>query len=395
MAKLKYKINYPGFSGRNYVLVLYGKERDCSPAIDPTSGFLARLHLTDRIGIEQLLYKWKEQRIRWEGLAEKGELGFELLTDLDRRVLAETGERVDNGPIRVKKRLTEISDDQIPGLVRRAFHSRLGSHNFYDQGYREIFFLDNENRKAWRPYAGSVQLTAHMRPKQGGNVARRSDLVMIEGFLQSDPKRLNNMQCHCEDHSFASGKEGHRQLNLTCENIWATLLLARYHPESVRNLTAVLEREKSKVWLPVHVHEPQHYSKRVHYSASGIQPNFAFFMMDIGLEFAISRTSKYQLSKKAFAVPVMYDIRTLNDIVRKSAGYEVLANKFIFDNSNPIPTPVRKHFNARHSRLVNSGYTCDRLVLEKKSLGGSESEEVIVMDYQKRKIKNSRTNRNG
>ncbi len=375
---LDFKIKYPYFTGRNYVIAV-NDNPDNKPLWDPTNFFFARWLLTKRQDLEKILGNWLIEKPRLvEKLAEEG---GSTVFDLDKKYLIDVGETKKNGSQkRSRRKLTEITQEQLIEAARERIHSEFGSYNFMDLDYRDFFFLNDPKHRDRLPHSGDIVLTAYVKPKSGGTKETRFHTVKIKGPFVDSKVPFAMLSDTCKDFSFVEVKSGYEPTQKGCTEIAATLLLARYHPELIKNLQAVQSRRKSKIRLPFHVHEPQFSSEKVYHAVSGKQPNFAYLMVDSVFDFIFNNETKFKISKSLTKIPVIYDTNYLLDKIQDgNAGFEVIANKYFLERSNPIPTPVRKWFDQMDGLYRKKGFKFNRIVIENKD----SPHETIAMEYVK------------
>lgn len=368
---LEYKIKYPYFTGRNYVVAVYDNPTN-KPLWDPTNFFFARWLLTKKTDLENILEKWLIEKPKLVEKLKEEEGG--TVFNLDKEYLLKLGEQ------HQRKKLTELIKEELVNVTRQKSRKRFGSYNFVDLDYRDFFFFNDPEHSERLPHSGDIVLTAYVKPKMGGTKERRFHTIKIKGPFEDSKIPFAMLSDDCKDFSFVEVKAGYEPTQKGCTEIAATLLLARYHPELIKNLQAVLKRRNSKIRLPFHVHEPQLSSEKVYYTIKGKQPNFAYLMVDSVFDYVFNNETKFKISKALTKIPVIYDTRYLLDKIQDgNAGFEAIANKYFLERSNPIPIPVRKLFDQLDFLYRQKGFKFNRLVVENKD----SPHEAIVMEYVK------------
>ena len=389
---LEFKIEYPRFTGRNYVVAVYDNPHN-KPQWDPTNFFIARFLLTKKRDLEKILGRWLTERpslvtkLEEEGKSPVFDLDREYKLDLE-GITQESTMQLEldfEGEKRDKRKLTELTAEQLFDAVRERIKKRFGSYKVMDLDYRQFFFFGNPTKKT---HSGPIVLTAYMRSKGDGRKGSRYHRIGIKGPFENSETPFALLSCSCEDSSAAKIKGGYTPNQLGCIETAATLLLARYHPETIKNLEAVIKRNRSRVRLPFHVHEGSPSDEEVQYAFYGKQPNLVNLMVDTVFAYIFNRQTKYEISKALTKLPVIYDSDyTRPKLEEGRAGFEVIPNKYIFDESNPIPPAVREWFNRMKSYYERNGFQLNRFVIENKD----SDYESIAMEYVKRNEKRGLT----
>lgn len=354
---LELKIAYPHFTGTDYVVAVYDNP-DNRPLWNPTNFFFARWLLTDKKKLKQTLSDWLAERPNL--IQRLGEEGTGAVFDLEGKYNVKLGDE------RSRRKLTDLTASELFEAARAKIRQRFGSYNMMDLGYKEFFFLDGQ-RSRRLPHSGGIVLNSSVKPKQGGNKDTRFHKVLIGGPFENNKMPFALLSCGCDDFFFAEGKEGYTPVQLGCIDIAATLLLASYHPEHIRNLTDVLKETHSRVRLPFHVHDPH-------------EKGLAYLMVDAVFNSIFNGHRKFDTSKTLAKIRTIYDKGYLLDRLSDGrAGFEAVVDKYHFGINSNVSPPVRQWFENMDSHYTSQGFQFNRMVVEFKD----SPHETIAMEYTK------------
>ena len=139
-SKIDYKLEYPHFTARNYVVGVYNNP-DNIPLWDAANFFLARWQLTKKGDLKNILGDWLTERPSLVNRLEED--GKNPVFDFDQKYLLDIGEtKKDETPKKSRKILTELTTGQLFKFARQKIKEKFGSYNFMDLDYRNFFFLN-------------------------------------------------------------------------------------------------------------------------------------------------------------------------------------------------------------------------------------------------------------
>ena len=158
---LEYKVNYPEFTARNYVLAVNDNPEN-TPQWDPFNFFIARFLLTKKKDLEKIIGQWITERpklvknmrdarktpvFNLEGEYDL-EKTMEKLYEKGRLKRPETEQlelRFDDSPKKTK--LTDLTAEQLYWVVREKIREKFGSYKIMDLDYTKFFFENDPKNK--------------------------------------------------------------------------------------------------------------------------------------------------------------------------------------------------------------------------------------------------------
>ena len=397
-SKVKYKLNYPHFTARNYVVAVYDNPHNV-PQWDAFNFFLARFFLTKKSDLKKILGQGITERpllvsrLKEEGkspvfdLEKEYTVNLEEMTDrlhkgLERPVQLSfdfSGKQPYTDPKRAKIKLTDITSKELFWLVRERIKKKFGSYKPMDLDYRTFLLEGDPKHPERKSHSGTRHLTGYINSKGDGRKDNRYNKVRISGPFVKSKNPFSVLYSESKDAFYAGMKGRDKPSQLAAIEVIKLLLTARYHPEKVDNLQNVLDINKSEIMLPFHVHKSHPLSEDSSYVAKGEQPNMVNLMVDSVLAYLFNDQTKSEISKALTKIGTIFDPDYLLERLKKgAAGFEVIVNEFTFGEWKPIPEGLRKWYDNITGYYRKEGFELKRLVLEFKD----SPYESIAMEYQ-------------
>ena len=370
------KGKYIGFRLTNVVASLYNARNKA--LVDPFSFFFGRFRVSRQAVLKRNFEEWRR--------FEAKEKTFEPVFDPGRVVNAYTGEKKpDDTPITERMRLSDLSLELLVENIGQWVQHKYGNKNLMREGSNKVF--SDTNVRA--PYEGEIWLNGHVRIK--GKAAGRGKFhrVSIAGPLEASAVKLANLYCDCDEFQNVLRKHGYTNGQYLCPDIAALLYYSRYTPNGVSNLEAVMARRNARIWLPFHPFELQPATADYRVIKKGQQPKLSNLMVTAMLFYLTQKQgeNKSSINKGLKRLEVIYDpmLKRLfgqgKADAAQEAGYEAIAQKWIWDLGNEIWSPLRAWKNEMHNYLTTrAGFEFKGLVVEKERA----LYETVAMEYVKK-----------
>ncbi|MBL7206279.1 MAG: hypothetical protein ISS36_01630 [Candidatus Aenigmarchaeota archaeon] len=346
---MTYALRYPEFTGRTYGVALTNKQRKNKPLIPAERLFVARALLTRPNRLDGMFSGWFE----------------------DRR------EHPENGLFETD--FSEAEAPQVRDELLDAIRTRKGALNLWNVGNGEAMNAGQSSG----PHAGGKVLSSDVHKKSDSRGLGSYRHVAITGPYEKSGPLLGNLDCSCGDADYTEMKEVNERLQIYCADIATLALFARHNPAAVRNLQATKQRMKTDVFLPFHPIDPQEDVAQLYWDQYGEElPDTAHLMMDVLYSYFKGKRTYFEIGKELLKNPWLYDMRLVNAIREGKAAFEVVANKYIFEHSNPaVPVDLKGWFRNLDRQFESTRWFRKKgFVIEKKD----SPFEVVGMEYKKK-----------
>lgn len=370
---------YLGFKLINVVAALYNPHN--KPLIDPFSLFFGR---------------WRASRtfVRKENLEgylmfESQEKSFITVFNPDRIVSAYTGQRTADEHVIERVKLSSLSLDLLVENVKIWLHQRYGNQNLWREGGTKVF----TNTNTREPHEGEIWLNGNVRIKgkalikgsdgEKGSFRSKFHSLSIAGPFEASAVKLGNLKCDCYEFDNILRKHGYSRGEYLCPEIGALLYYARYTPTGVRNLESIIARRNTKIWLPFHPFEIQPVTGEYRTIKKGAQPRISNLMVTAMLIYLSAQKgeNKAYINKGLKRLEVTYDKILKELIAQGKAGFEAIAQEWIWDRENEIWGPLWAwKDDGMHNYLTKTGFEFKGLVVEKERT----QHETTAMEYLKK-----------